>query len=292
MNAITFSQVRKAFGAVQAVDGIDLTIPAGRSIALLGPNGAGKSTSISMLLGLAKIDSGEISVFGETPAKAVEKGYVGAMLQEAKLPSGLTVGEIADFVRGLYPAPLELAELLELAGLTELAGRRADTLSGGQAQRLRFAMAIAGSPRLLVLDEPTAAMDVESRRLFWASMRDYAAGGRTVLFATHYLEEADENADQVIVIAHGKVIAEGAPAEIKRMAGGRTVRFTLGEQPSAGLDALPGVTAVEIHGATVTLRTDDSDGTAEALFKKTTLKIRDLEITGAGLEDAFLSLTK
>ncbi|GAB3674045.1 ABC transporter ATP-binding protein [Actinocorallia lasiicapitis] len=292
MNAITFAQVKKSYGDIQAVNGIDLDIPVGRSIALLGPNGAGKSTAINMLLGLAKADSGEIRIFGETPAKAVAQGHVGAMLQEAKLPTGLKVKEIVDFVRGLYPDPIGQDELLALADLTELAGRRADQLSGGQAQRLRFAMAIAGAPKLLVLDEPTAAMDVESRRLFWRSMREYAAGGRTILFATHYLEEADENADGIVVIASGRVIAEGTPMEIKRAAGGRTVRFTLGEQPAAGLDALPGVTAVEVQGGTVTLRTDDSDGTAEALFKDTTLKIRDLEIAGAGLEDAFLSLTK
>ncbi|GAA0939239.1 ABC transporter ATP-binding protein [Actinocorallia libanotica] len=292
MNAITFSQVRKAYGGVQAVDGLDLALPAGQSVALLGPNGAGKSTSLGMLLGLARPDSGTIGVFGHDPAEAVARGLVGAMLQDGSLPEGLTVAETVSFVHGLYPDPLPLAEVMELADLTALARRRASRLSGGQAQRVRFAMAIAGAPRLLVLDEPTAAMDVESRRAFWAGMRAYARGGRTVLFATHHLEEADENADRVVVIAAGRAVADGTPEEVKRAAGGRTVRFTLGDQPSAGLDLLPGVTGVRIEGATAVLRTGDSDATAEALFTRSGLRIRDLEIGGAGLEEAFLSLTR
>lgn len=292
MNAITFSQVTKAYGSVRAVAGLDLAIPAGRTIALLGPNGAGKSTSIGMLLGLVRPDAGTISVCGLTPAEATAKGLIGAMLQQGDLPEGLTVKELVGFVRELYPEPLPLDEVLQLADLTGLTGRRADKLSGGQAQRLRFALAIAGAPKILVLDEPTAAMDVESRRAFWASMRRYAAGGRTILFATHYLEEADENADQVIVIAAGRMVASGSPSEIKRLAGGRRLRFTLGEQPSSGLDALPGVTSVEINGTTAVLYSSDSDATAAALFHDSGLEIRDLEIGGAGLEEAFLTLTR
>jgi ABC-2 type transport system ATP-binding protein len=290
MEAITFTQVGKSYGSVRAVDTLDLTIGAGQAVALLGPNGAGKSTSISMLLGLALPDSGNVTVFGSAPAEAVAKGQVGAMLQDGALPAGLTVREIVDFVRQLYPEPLSLEEALRIADLTDLAKRRADRLSGGQSQRVRFALAIAGAPQLLVLDEPTAAMDVESRRAFWVSMRAYAATGRTILFATHYLEEADENADRIIVIAEGRIVADGTPAEIKSVAGGSTVKFTLGSQSAAGLDLLPGVTGVEIHGATAVLQTRDADATTQALYGSG-LTVRDLEVKGAALEDAFLSLT-
>ncbi|NJP25156.1 ABC transporter ATP-binding protein [Microbispora sp. SCL1-1] len=292
MNAIAFTDVTKRYGDVLAVDGLDLEIPAGATVALLGPNGAGKSTSINMLLGLLRPSSGEIRVFGVPPETAVADGEIGAMLQEGTLIPELTVAETVDFVRRLYPRPLPLEEILRLADLTELARRRADRLSGGQTQRVRFALAIAGGPRLLLLDEPTAAMDVESRRTFWDNMRAYAAGGRTILFATHYLEEADENADRVVVIARGRVVADGSAAEIKAGVAGQAVSFLLGDQPVAGLEALPGTTGVELQSGRVTLRTTDLDATVDALYRKTTLDIRDLQLHGADLEDAFLALTK
>ncbi|MFC7385640.1 ABC transporter ATP-binding protein [Sphaerisporangium rhizosphaerae] len=292
MNAISLAGVRKSFGEVRAVDGLDLTMEAGRTVALLGPNGAGKSTTINMLLGLTRPTAGDIRVFGRTPDQAVAAGDIGAMLQEGTLIPELTVRELVDFVRRLYPRPLPLDELLRMADLTDLASRRADRLSGGQSQRVRFALAVAGSPRLLVLDEPTAAMDVESRRAFWEGMRAYAAQGRTVLFATHYLQEADENSDRVIVVARGKVVADGTAAEIKAGAGGSSVEFSLGAQSAARLDALPGVTGVTILDGRVTLRTADTDATVAALYRRTTLEISDLQINGADLEDAFLALTQ
>ncbi|MER7502533.1 ABC transporter ATP-binding protein [Nonomuraea pusilla] len=292
MNAIVFDQVSKRYGDVLAVDDLSLSIESGTTVALLGPNGAGKSTSIGMLLGLLKPTGGEIRVHGRAPEQAVAAGELGAMLQDGALIPELTVRELVDLVRRLYPRPLPLDQVLELADLGELAGRRANKLSGGQTQRVRFALAVAGAPRVLLLDEPTAAMDVESRLRFWRGMHDYAAGGRTVLFATHYLEEADQHSDRVIVIARGRLAADGTAAQIKARAGGRTVRFTLGEQPAAGLDLLPGVTAVEVEAGTVTLRTADTDATLAGLYRGTTLDVRDLEVAGAGLEDAFLALTR
>ncbi len=290
MNAITFTGVSKSFGAVRAVETLDLEIGVGETVALLGLNGAGKSTSLGMPLGLIRPSAGSVRVFGDLPDAAVRKGMVGAMLQNGALVAGLTVRELVEFVRTLYPEPLPATEILALASLTDLARRRADQLSGGQAQRVRFALAIAGAPRLLVLDEPTAAMDVESRRSFWTSMREYAAGGRTILFATHYLEEADENADRVIVIAKGRVVADGNAQQIKAAAGGRTIRFTIGDQPMAGFDTLPGVTGVEVRGGSVQLRTSDPDQTVRALYASD-INVRDLEVKGADLVDAFVSLT-
>lgn len=292
MNAIAFTDVSKSYGNVLAVDGLDLAVEAGRTVALLGPNGAGKSTSINMLLGLLRPTRGRVEVLGTSPDEAVARGEVGAMMQSGELIPELTVRELVDFVRRLYPRPLGLDEILRMADLTGLVKRRAGKLSGGQAQRVRFALSIAGAPKLLVLDEPTAAMDVESRLRFWEGMRAYAAGGRTVLFATHYLEEADENSDRVVVVARGRVVADGTAAQIKAGAGGQTVRFTLDGQAAAGLDALPGVTAVEVEEGTATLRTADPDATVAALYRGTSLRVRDLRITGAALEDAFLALTQ
>ncbi len=292
MDAITFTEATKSYGDVLAVDRLTLQIPAGHTVALLGPNGAGKSTSINMLLGLLRPTGGEVRVFGHTPDEAVARGEIGAMLQESALIPELTVGETVEFIRRLYPDPLPLDQILRMADLTGLARRRADKLSGGQTQRVRFALAVAGAPRLLVLDEPTAAMDVESRRAFWQTMRDYAALGRTVLFATHHLDEADENADRIVVVARGRIVADGTAAEIKAGAGGHGVSFTLGDQSAAGLDALPGVTSVEIRAGRATLRTHSADRTVDALFRTTTLNVCDLQIDGADLEDAFLALTR
>ncbi|MGW4964619.1 ABC transporter ATP-binding protein [Nonomuraea sp. NPDC004186] len=292
MNAIVFDHVSKHYGDVLAVDDLSLTIEPGNTVALLGPNGAGKSTSINLLLGLLKPTTGTVAVHGRTPDEAVRAGQMGAMLQNGALIPELSVKELIDLVRRLYPNPLALDEILKLADLTELAGRRANKLSGGQSQRVRFALAVAGAPKILLLDEPTAAMDVESRLRFWASMHDYASDGRTVLFATHYLEEADEHSDRVIVIAKGRLAADGTAAEIKAGAGGHTVSFALGEQPAAGLDRLPGVTAVEVAGGVVTLHTSDTDATLAALYRGTTLDVSELKLSSADLESAFLALTR
>jgi ABC-2 type transport system ATP-binding protein len=289
-DAVVFEAVSKRYGAVQAVDKLSLTIKRGETVALLGPNGAGKSTSIGMLLGLIEPSGGTVRVLGGTPHAAVERGRIAAMLQDSGLMPGVKVGELLAFVRALYPRPMPLQRALAAAGLEGLTGRRVDRLSGGQAQRLRFAMALVADPEILVLDEPTAAMDVEARRAFWAAMRAEAATGRTVLFATHYLEEADENADRIVVIDQGRLIADGGATEIKALAGGRTVRFTLAGTSSDGLDRLPGVQAVELHGQTVLLRTSDADATVWALYHRRD-QVRDLEVSGADLEEAFVALT-
>ena len=192
-------------------------------MALLGPNGAGKSTSIGLLLGLLRPGGGSVAVFGQPPARAVAGGRIGAMLQENRLLPRTTVGELLAFMHALYRAPMPVDEVLDLADLTALRRRTVERLSGGQAQRVRFAMALVGRPDLLVLDEPTSALDVEARREFWTVMRRYASSGRTVLFSTHYLEEADQNADRIVVIAGGRTIADGTARDIKRLVPGRTV---------------------------------------------------------------------
>ncbi|MGW1844611.1 ABC transporter ATP-binding protein [Streptomyces sp. NPDC001966] len=287
---VGFTGAVKEFGAVRAVDGLDLTIGPGERVALLGRNGAGKSTAISLLLGLDDPTSGTVELFGQAPSDAVGDGRVGAMLQDSKPVSRVTVRELVSFVTRTYPNPMAVDEALELAGLTELAGRRADKLSGGQAQRVSFAIALAGDPDLLVLDEPTAALDVEARRLFWQSMRAFTDRGKTVLFSTHYLEEADQNADRIVVIDRGQLIADGSSADIKHTVGSSMVSFTVPDGPMPdSLAALPGVLSVEVVDGRVRLRTSDSDATVSALPGVVTP--RGLEVAPAGLEDAFLALT-
>lgn len=288
--AVSVEGAVKSFGAVRAVAGVDLDIARGETIALLGRNGAGKSTTINLLLGLDEPDSGRVLLFGGTPERAVRSGRVGAMLQDGGPIRRATVGELVSFVASAYPRPLPVAEALRLAGLTELAARRVDKLSGGQWQRVRFAVALAGNPELIVLDEPTAALDVEARRAFWASMRAYARRGNTVLFSTHYMEEADGNADRIVVIDHGRIVADGSGERIKSTVGGHLVAFDLAGRGTEGLGTLPGVVSVEVRGDRARLRTDNSDATVLALVGLGRLK--GLEVTHATLEDAFLALTQ
>jgi ABC-2 type transport system ATP-binding protein len=292
--AVSLVQVAKRYGPVLALDRLDLEIAAGSSVAMLGPNGAGKTTAIGIMLGLRGPDSGTVRLLGERPRAAVTKGLVGAMLQDAELMSGVKVGELLRFVRSLYPHPLEYDSAIRSTGLEELVHRRTDKLSTGQAQRVSFALAHIGNPMLMVLDEPTAGLDVRAQQLFWDDMKAYRASGRTVLFSTHYLEEADKNADRIVVIQSGRPVADGTPREV-RAAGGAmmTVRFRWTGQPHAGLDRLPGITAVECDGSdgsAVVLHTTDSDATVWSLYHMRH-DLADLEVTSAGLEAAFLSLT-
>jgi ABC-2 type transport system ATP-binding protein len=281
---------RSPAGPVRAVRGIDIDIAPGETVALLGPNGAGKSTAIDMILGLTKADSGTARVFGRTPTQAVADGIVGAMLQVGGVPQYLTVRELITMVASLYPKPLAVDDAIALTGIQDLADRKTTKLSGGQTQRLRFAIAVVSNPDLLVLDEPTVALDVEARHAFWTTMRGFAARGKTVLFATHYLEEADAYADRIVLMAHGQIVADGPATEIKATVGLRTVRFTLPGADERLLAELPGVTNVEARGDSFILNCSNSDDALRALIG-TYPAARDFEVTGAGLEQAFLQLT-
>jgi ABC-2 type transport system ATP-binding protein len=230
----TLEHATRRFGEVTAVDAMSLTMEPGQTVALLGPNGAGKTTAVEMLLGLLRPDDGTAHLFGGPPAEAVARGLVGAMLQDAGLPSGATVAELIGLMRGLYPDPLDLSDALRLADLEAVAGRQVQRLSGGQRQRVRLALALAGNPELLVLDEPTSALDVLARRAFWERARASVSEGRTLLFATHQLEEADAVADRAVVISRGRLVADGNPAEIKAQAAARRT----GRVPAARLPGL------------------------------------------------------
>jgi ABC-2 type transport system ATP-binding protein len=280
----------KSFGDVQAVRGVDIVIGRGETVALLGPNGAGKSTTIDMMLGLSRPDAGTVGVFGRTPAEATRAGLVSGMLQVGDLIRELKVRELVKVMASLYPDPLDVDEVMALTGITDIGGRRTNKLSGGQSQRVRFAIALVANADLLVLDEPTVALDVAGRRDFWTAMRRVAAEGRTVVFATHYLEEADAYADRIVLMAQGRIVADGPTTEIKAKVGLRTIRATLTAVDAATLRALPGVTNVEQHGGSVTLQCTDSDAALHRLLRDHP-ETRDIEVRGAGLEEAFLELT-
>ena len=291
---VTLQGLTKSFAGehepVLAVRGIDVAIEPGETVALLGPNGAGKSTTIDMMLGLLDPDSGSASVFGVSPGDAVASGRIGAMLQSGALIRDLTVRELITMVASLYPEPLGVDEVIALTGIESIANRLTQKLSGGETQRARFAAALVSNPDLLVLDEPTVAMDVEARRAFWVTMREFASRDRTVVFATHYLEEADEYADRIILMAHGRVVADGPPTEIKGMVGHRRIRATLPDADVSDLESLPGVTRAERRGESMVLNCSDSDAAIRALLARYP-DASDIEIAGAGLEDAFVELT-
>jgi ABC-2 type transport system ATP-binding protein len=287
---IVLSGLSKSYGAVRAVQDVDLAIAPGETVALLGPNGAGKSTTIDLMLGLARPDAGTITVFGQPPADAVRAGRVGGMLQTGSPVQYLSVRELIAMVASLYPRPLPVDEALRITGTADIAPRRTTKLSGGQAQRVRFAMALVANPDLLVLDEPTASLDVESRHDFWTVMRGVAERGKTVLFATHYLEEADTYADRIVMMARGRVVADGPSTEIKARAGERTILATLPGADLAALAAIPGVTSAQRRGDAVVLACGDSDAVLRELLARHPAA-RDIEVRNAGLEEAFLELT-
>jgi ABC-2 type transport system ATP-binding protein len=280
----------KSWGPIEAVRGIDISVRPGETVALLGPNGAGKSTTIDMMLGLSEPDRGTVDVFGLPPHEAVASGLVGAMLQTGALIRDLKVRELTAMFAGLYPEPLPVDETLALVGLEDVAEQLTQKLSGGQTQRVRFALSLVTNPDLLVLDEPTVAMDVESRHAFWTTMRELASRGKTIFFATHYLEEADDYADRAILMARGSIVADGPTTEIKAMVGTRTIRATLPGAELERIERFPGVIAAERRGEAVVLRCSDSDEAIRALLAAFP-EARDIEITGAGLEEAFLELT-
>ncbi|MDH6705204.1 ABC-2 type transport system ATP-binding protein [Kitasatospora sp. MAA19] len=294
-----FRGVGKSYGRVRAVDDLNLVLRPGETVALLGPNGAGKSSSLDLLLGLREPDQGSVTLFGGTPREAIAAGRVGAMLQSGGLMADVKVRELVRLACDVHPRGRSVTGVLTDAGITELAERRVDKLSGGQEQRVRFALAIAGESDLIVLDEPTTGMDVSVRQAFWASMRAQADAGRTVLFATHYLEEADSIADRVLVLHRGRLIADGSSAEIKARAGARRVAFELhdadGEFEESVLRMLPGVQSLDVTARvpgvrTVRIRTADADASVAGLYRAG-LYPRGLEVTGLGLEQAFLTIT-
>jgi ABC-2 type transport system ATP-binding protein len=288
--AVDLDAVVKRFGDVTAVDGLSLRIRPGEVVALLGPNGAGKTSTVDMLLGLSDPSEGQVRVYGRPPQEAVALGLVSAVMQTGGLLKDYTVEETVRLIAVLFGRPAgEVGAALHRAGIADIGKRLVGKCSGGQQQRLRFAMALLPDPELLILDEPTTGMDVGGRHDFWQAIRQDARSGRTVIFATHYLEEADAYADRVVFVRRGRIVADGTAAEVKALASGRTVRATWPGASRPALEALPGVDFAEIRGDTVYVHARDTDAVARYLLTAT--DARDLEITSRNLEEAFLTLT-
>lgn len=283
---VELSAVEKSFGEVKALDGVDLAVRRGEVVALLGQNGAGKTTALSLVLGLRRPDRGRASLFGLDPTDRRARSRLGVTPQEIGFPHTLKVAEILDFVRAHYPSPASAESLLAEFGLETTAGRQAGGLSGGQKRRLATALAFAGRPEAIVLDEPTTGLDVESRRALWESVRTFSKQGGTVLLTTHNLAEAEALASRVIVIHRGRILAEGTVAEIRARAGLKTVRLTAQELPE-----LPAGVQVTREGASLVLHTRDADELVRSLVEQG-VSLAGLEVVPVSLEDAFLGLTE
>src|SRR5438067_676269 len=285
----TLSHVTKAFGPVVALDDFSFSIAPGEVVALLGPNGAGKTTAVRLLLGLAKPGSGVARIFGDDPRQPAARTRSAAMLQVARVPETLRVREHIELFSSYYPRPMPLDDVLDAAGLRGLGDRLYGKLSGGQKQRVLFALAICGDPELLILDEPTAGLDVEARRALWEQIRRFVRRGRSVLLTTHHLAEADALSDRIVVIDRGRLVAEGTPEAIKARASGRKIRC----KTAIAIDdvaKMPGVVSVHDDHGTIEISTSNSDAVVRALIARDP-SLANLEIAGADLEEAFLALT-
>ena len=280
----------KRFGPVTALAGVDLEIARGQLLALLGPNGAGKTTAVRLLLGLAAPDSGVARVFGRDPRERKARTRTGAMVQAGRVPDMLRVCEHIELFSSYYPEPMPFADVVRAAGLEGIEKRLFGRLSGGQKQKVLFALAICGNPDILVLDEPTAGLDVDTRRGLWRHIRSFVARGGSVLLTTHYLEEADALADRVVVLNHGHIAAVGTSSEIRQRAASRKIRCitSLGE---GEIKAIADRVSVRRDGVFTEIVAADSDRLVRSLYERDP-EVRDLEVTSAGLEEAFLAITE
>jgi ABC-2 type transport system ATP-binding protein len=282
----SLSGVRKRLGRTEALAGVDLELRAGELVALLGPNGAGKTTAISLLCGLRSPDAGTVRIFGGDPQHPRTRSRFGVTPQGVSYPGVLKVREVVKLVQAHYPAPAPLAEVLEGFGLDDLASRQIGGLSGGQRRRLGVALAFAGRPSLVLLDEPTTGLDVVAQRAVWNEVRAFVARGGTVLLTTHYLAEAEALASRVVVLNRGKVVADDTVDAVRARVGVTKVLFRAGEP----LPELPGVLRTARSGELHTLYTPDPDQLVRDLVRHD-VTFQGLEIRPATLEEAFLAVT-
>ncbi|PFW89834.1 ABC transporter ATP-binding protein [Bacillus pseudomycoides] len=284
---IEVNGVSKTFKHKKAVNNVSFHVEKGQIVALLGPNGAGKTTTISMMLGLKDPSEGSVSIFGKSPKQRAVRNRLGAMLQEVSVIDSISVEEAIDLFRSYYTNPVAKETLLQLSNLESEKRQRCEKLSGGQKRRLNFALALAGNPDLLFLDEPTVGMDITSRKAFWETIRKLASEGKTIILTTHYLEEADVLADRILLFANGEIIADGTPDEMKATISRKTISFYTKEKiPTDLLKGLPHVTAVQFHEPRVILTTDDTDATLQAIYKEN-LPVTDISVERGSLDEAF-----
>ena len=290
---IGVNQVSKLFKNKMAVNQVSFSIQKGEVVAILGPNGAGKTTTIMMMLGLLEPSDGSVQLFGSHPKKQAVREKIGALLQEVSVIDALKVREVIQLFRSYYPHPLSYEELVAFTGFTkDELQKRANKLSGGQKRRLGFALAMAGNPDVLFFDEPTVGMDVTSRKLFWNTVIDLKERGKTILFTTHYLQEADDIAERVILFHEGKIIGDGTPKSIKARLLKQSVSFTpISAINFEELINLPHVTDVYEKNGRIFLLTDHTDGVLASIFSQK-LSVENIEIERGRLEDAFEQLVE
>jgi len=288
--AVELTGASKRYGDVLAVDNVTLAINAGELVAMLGPNGAGKTTSIHLMLGLRNPTAGKARLFGLDPKDLKARSRIGVMLQESGVPGMLRVEELVRLFCSYYPRPLPVVQAIAMAGLEEKATTLVKDLSGGQHQRLYLALALCGDPEVLFLDEPTVGMDVEGRRRFLQEIGDLGARGRTIVLTTHYLEEADQLAQRVIVIDRGHVIADSSPAQIKARVAGKRITFTTTQPADENMLAGLPLNSQQVDNHRVRLLTNEPEAVLRELFRRG-VEMRDLEVSGADLEEAFVAMT-
>jgi len=280
----------KRYGKTLALDAVDLEVRAGEVLAVLGPNGAGKTTAISLLLGLLQADGGRAELFGMEPKMLAPRRRIGAMLQATAVPETLTVAELIRLFCSYYPHPRTLADCVALAGVGDLLNRRYGKLSGGQQRRAQFALALAGNPEILFLDEPTTGLDIEAREILWKTIRQLVAEGCSIVLTTHYLEEAEALADRVCVLARGRIVAEGSVAAIRSRVSQRRVRCVSTIAPQTIL-CWPHVRSVSRDGERIEIVTDSAESVVRKLLVEDA-SLSELEVHRAGLAEAFVEITR
>ena len=282
--------VTRRYGKLIALDDIDLELRRGELMALLGPNGAGKTSAIALWLGLAEPDAGQATLLGGSPLAVTTRRGIGVMMQDVTLTNGLKVRELIEQTACYYRNPLSVAEALQIAQITELAGRYYDKLSGGQKRQVQFALAICGRPEVLFLDEPSVGMDVAAREHLWAAIRQLRASGCSILLTTHYLEEAEMLADRVVVLAKGRVVASGSVGEVRALVSRRHIRCD-SALPAAELSQWPGVVTVSRAEQRLTILATDAETVLRRLLASDH-SVANIEVQQAGLAEAFVELTK
>jgi ABC-2 type transport system ATP-binding protein len=282
------NNLHKAFKGKVALKAVDLDIVTGQVVTILGANGAGKTTLINILLGRLAYDQGEVSVFGQAPGSLGVKRQTGAMLQVANLPETLKIREHIQLFQSYYPAPMDYQQVLNYAGLNDMQERYSRKLSGGEKQRLLFALSICGNPKLLFLDEPSVGMDVSARQGLWQAIRDLKANGTAIVLTTHYLQEAENLADQIVLLKDGDIIKRGNSDEFKASVSAKVIRFS-SQHTHSHFAQLSGVIDCSQSGKYVSLQSNQVNQTLQVLLSHYP-DIEDLSVSGAGLEDAFLHL--
>lgn len=289
---LRLENVTKSFKYKTAVNNISFSMKKGEVTAILGPNGAGKTTTISMILGLLKPTTGDIKLFNSQPQELHVRQKIGTMLQEVSVMPGLTINEILMLIRSYYPEPLPLKDLVNLTGLTgQDLKTRTEKLSGGQKRRLNFALALAGNPEFMIFDEPTVGMDITSRQRFWQTINTFANQGKTIIFSTHYLQEADDNAQRILLFKDGSIVADGTPQQIKSRISKKAVSFLT--DPEKSLEILyhhPEIEQIFRKNNRVYIYSDHTDRILELLFQEK-IGAHDIQIESGNLEEAFSQLT-